>query len=124
MISCGDRFFGSFELKQVEVAFYGSSARARYSVGVTPVSFLKAVQKLLSLEKPTAKQMLFTESPVLWSRNFALLIRVARIYRWGENPGKQGLLWTAYGHPPFTYSKFYYIEKAAFRQENESNFSK
>jgi hypothetical protein len=44
------------------------------------------VQKQLSLVKPTVKQIFFTESPVLWSRNFALLIRVARIYWWGEKP--------------------------------------
>ena len=53
---------------------YPSKTRARYSEGVSPVSFLKAVQKLLSLVKPTVKQMFFTESSVLWSRNLALLI--------------------------------------------------
>ena len=72
--------------RSLALSVCGSLSRSRYWEGVSPVSFLNAVQKLLSLVKPTVKQMLFTESPVLRSRNLALLIRVARMYLWGENP--------------------------------------
>lgn len=59
---------------------YGSLTRSRYWDGVSPATFLKAVQKLLSLVKPTVKQIFFIAASVLCSRNLALLIRAVKMY--------------------------------------------
>lgn len=51
----------------------------RYSEGVTPVSFLKQVQKLLSPVNPVLKQICLMDASEERSRNLALLMRVVII---------------------------------------------
>lgn len=53
---------------------------SRYSEGVSPKSFLKAVQNTLAFEKPVRKQMSFTGSCVVFSMYLAVLNRIFLIY--------------------------------------------
>lgn len=52
----------------------------RYSVGVIPIFFLKAVQNALSLGNPASRPISFTERLVFFSIYFAALILIFTMY--------------------------------------------
>ena len=72
----GAAFLSAIGKRHAAVYFRACS---RYSEGVMPVSFLKVVQKLLSLVNPVLKQIFLMEESEERSKNLALLMRVVII---------------------------------------------